>query len=141
MKSPRDDTEIKRLFDRLSAEEAPRVPPLERILERSPAILKPPHVDRLRLGYRWVGAGALALVVLIAVSLLTFNELRRNGLPGSADTAEEMAVASLMDWDAPTDFLLEPDREDEIVQSSVPTLETEMLDWSENGNVQPDGAP
>jgi hypothetical protein len=139
MKSPKDDTEIRLLFERLREEEEPRIPPLDRILERRPAGREGVSLLRTLSGHRWIAATALLAVIMGSVLLL--RESRNPGLPGDLESPATVTVARLMDWEAPTDFLLAPDQGDEVFQESVPTVATDFDDWSDAADLSADTTP
>ncbi|MEJ2076612.1 MAG: hypothetical protein P8Z74_01185 [Acidobacteriota bacterium] len=138
MKSQDDETEIRLLFDKLREEDAKEFPSFHQVLSRSPAKQERRSGMALFRGYRWVPA--LAAVMVVLVSLVIIVDHHNASLDRGQTSGKEITVAKLMDWEAPTDFLLAMDPGDDSFLESVPSLGTETIEWDDADAVLPDSA-
>jgi hypothetical protein len=113
MNTPKEDWEIRQLFERLRSEESIGRPEFRQVLARAGVRSAG---SSFHLNRRWLAAALPAVLVLLWVGL------------GEISTPEEPAldVSHLEAWESPTDFLLET--EVNLVIASVPELETGL--WS-----------
>lgn len=107
------DLELARLFEELRREDALRVPPFRRILERRAA-------SRSRR-IRWAPiASAAAAVVLVAAAVLLVR-------PGAVRREPQAPASAIAEWRSPTDFLLETPGSELL--ETAPDFATTAPEW------------
>ncbi len=116
MNTPKEDWEIRQLFEWLRNEESANQPEFRQVLERAKATAR--RVEH-PLDWRWMAAAIPALLVLVWISL---GELSAPTEPTALQAAELEA------WESPTDFLLEV--EAHRLTASLP--EIELGTWTED---------